>query len=441
MRTARFSALVVVASMVAVALLPASGAGFSDTTGNGGNSFAAATLSRVFRVTTYEIRAGEFLGSSYTLGLNNPLVGDYFVVLRGGAGNGSSGGNRGPHQNYARVDADPHGNFAASTGASQLRLARANNGGDWQGQVTVVESLADSNGSGFRLLDVVETSMGAGVATTTSTSTTSWADINHVGLYGGIRGGGATATASNRNHHNTAWATIVPSGANGVTYTRQTGGGGQLSGTTTFTTYVVEWGTDWSIQRVTVSGTGGGGGSDQAGNYVTAPISPVARAATFVLGYGRTGDNGLGDGWEGQIFTLGNGVSQSTVESSVAVSAQYGDNRTAAVYVHTHPDLAVDYRFGTYNGSGIPTGSAAGSIPIDGAAGAESYDNAGTLRSTTGTRFTVVTNSSGGVGTAYPRSMVWSRPTAGTTATWVRSRTGQPGAVWLQSIDFDEIVE
>ena len=170
-------------------------------------------------------------------------------------------------------------------------------------------------------------------------------------------------------------------------------------------------------------------------------IAPVARASTFVLGYGRTADNGLGDGWEGQLFTLGNGVNQNATESQVAVSAQYADNRTATVYVHTHSDLAVDYRFGTYNGSGIPTGSAAGSIAIDGAVGTEVYDNSGTLRSTTGTRFTIVTNSSGGTGVAYPRPMVWSRPTADTTATWTRSRTGQPGATWLQVVDFDGIVQ
>lgn len=441
MRGPRFAVLTVIAAMAAVAMLPISGANFSDTADNDANSFTAAILSRVFRVTTYEIRSGEFSGTSYTISLNNPLATDYFVVLRGGAGNGSNGGNRTPSQNYARVDADPHGNFASSTGASQLRLARVNGGGNWQGQVTVVESLADSAGSGFRLLDVVQTSMGPGVASTSATSATNWTDLNQVGLYGGIRGGGATATTGNRNHHNTAWATIVPSGSDSVTYTRQTGGGGQLSGTTTFSTYVVEWGADWSIQQTTLSGTGGGGGSDQTGNYVTAAIAPVARAETFVLAYGRTADNGLGDGWEGQIFTLGNGVTQNATESSIAVSAQYGDNRTAAVYVHSHPDLAVDYRFGTYNGTGIPTSSATGTLTIDGAAGSETYDNSGTLRSTTGTRFTVVTNSSGGVGTAYPRPMVWSRPTAARTATWVRSRTGQPGAIWLQSIDFDGIVE
>jgi hypothetical protein len=440
-RRLRRLAAAFVALVAASGLLPPSGASFSDTTDATGSSFSAATLGSVFRVTTYELRPGVFTGASYDVPLADPLAADYFVVMRGGAGNGSTGGNRSPNANYARVTGDPHGNFAVATGASQLRIARTSETGDWQGQVTVVESLADAAGSGFRLVDVVETSMAAGVGSVSSSSTPGWSDLGRVGLYGGIRGGGVATTTANRNHHNTGWATIVPSGANTLTHTRQAGGGGQLSGTTTFTTYVVEWGADWTIQRATVAGTGGGGGSDQTGNYVMAAIAPVNRASTFLLGYGRTADNGLGDGWEGQLFTLGDGVTQNTTESQVAVSAQYADNRTALVYVHSHPDLAVDHRFGTYGGSGIPSTAASGTFAVDPPAAAEVYDNAGSLRSTSGTRFTVVTNSSGGTGTAYPRPMVWSRPTAATTATWLRSRTGQPGAVWLQSVDFAAIVD
>ena len=98
MRRPRLGAILATAVMAGVAFLPTSGAIFTDTTTNDANSFSAAVLNNVFRVTTYEIRTGEFPGTTYTLALSNTLSSDYFVVLRGGAGNGSNGGNRGPKE-------------------------------------------------------------------------------------------------------------------------------------------------------------------------------------------------------------------------------------------------------------------------------------------------------------------------------------------------------
>ena len=88
-RRLRVLATAVVMLVAATGLFPLSGANFSDATSNDGNTFTAAVLNSAFRVTTYEIRTGEFTGTTYTMPLGNPLVQDYFVVLRGGAGNGS----------------------------------------------------------------------------------------------------------------------------------------------------------------------------------------------------------------------------------------------------------------------------------------------------------------------------------------------------------------
>ena len=51
----------------------------------------------------------------------------------------------------------------------------------------------------------------------------------------------------------------------------------------------------------------------------------------------------------------------------------------------------------------------------------------------------MVGNSSGGNGTAYPRSIAWGQIDGDTTASWQRSRSGQPGAYWLQTPDFGDI--
>ena len=418
------------------AALPQSSATFASTTSNGANVFTAAAVFPSLRVVTYEVRTGAFTGTTYTLTLQNDLTADYFVIMRGGAGNGTTGGTRGPDENFARVSGDPHGNFATVTATNALRLERRGTTGDWQGQVTVVESIRDPLVSSFQLLDVVETSMGAGVTTASSASSTAWSDINQVGLYGGEYGGGIDSTNTGANGHQVGWAEIAPSGANTVNYRRQAGGGGNLNGTARFTTYVVEWGSEWTIQRATVSGNNGGNGVNALGEYDTAVINPVSRANTFVLAYGRSADNGLGDGFEGAIWTLGDGVNQNAVESLVAVGSEYTDNRTTRVYVHTHPDLRVDYRFGTDNGTGILTAAATGTMTIDATLEAETYDTTGSVWETGPRRMAVISNSSNGAGTLYPRPMVWARPSASTTATWTRSRTGQPGAFWLQSIDF-----
>ncbi len=435
------AALVVLAG--SLAMVGTSRAAFVGSTANAGNTItAAATFAPTYRVTTYEVRTGAFTGTSYTLALDQALANDYFVVLRGGASNGSA--NRNPNQNYARVDGDPHGSFATVTAADRLQLRREAASSSWQGQVTVIESLGDATTSGFRLLDVVEVTFPALATTASGTASPGWTDIGQVGVYGGIRGGGVATTTGSRANHRTAWIRAFPSGASTIDLTREDNGGGSLGGTTTWTGYVVEWGSHWSIQRVTVGGVAGGQGADNTTEYLTAAINPVARAGTFVLAYGHTADDGLGDGWEGQIWTLGDGVNQNATESTVALGSEYGaasDGRTAEVYVHTHADLAVDHVFGTDGGTGIPTGSLTGTRPIDAALTTETYDNSSSsVRTTSGQRFAVASNTSNGTGTAYPRPMVWVRPTSSTTATWTRSRSGQPGALWLQSIDFGAIL-
>lgn len=414
-----------------------SGASFMASTGNSGNAFAAAAsfTTPTFRVVTYEIGSGEFTGTSYDLALRQDLAPDYFVMIRGAAGDGSSTTSRSPAQDYARVAGDPFGNLTTTTPPNVLRLERGTASSSWQGQITVVESMGDPTGSGFTLKDVLEITMPQNRAS--ATATTSWTDISQIGLYGGIRGGGVSTTASQRSDHMTAWARVYPSGSGIVHLRRNAGGGGRLRGTTTFTIYVVEWGSQWTIQHVVVSGTAGGNGADQTSEYVTAPISPVARANTFIVAYGTASDNGLGDGWEGQTWTLGDGVAQQTIESNVAVGAEYPDSRTADVYVHTHASLTVDYRFGTDGGDpGIPSTSLSGTVAIDPAAGVETYANRANPRRTEGFRFGLIANTSNGTGTLYPRPIAWVRPTASGTMTWRRSRTGQPGAFWLQSVDF-----
>ena len=209
-----------------------------------------------------------------------------------------------------------------------------------------------------------------------------------------------------------------------------------LAGETTFTVYVVAWGTEWTIQRALVDGSNGGNGADSTGEYSTASIAPVSRDNTFVLAYGNTWERGLGNGWEGQVFTLGDGLGQNSTESQVAIGAHYSGSRQADVYVHTHPRLQVDYQF-MADGS-IARNDATGAATVDARLGPESRSGTA-IGITEGLRFAVLSNASHGNGTWYPRPMVSARHTGDTQVTWYRSRSGQPGAYWLQSVDFGEI--
>ncbi len=426
---------------VLVYLVPISYGTFVGTTSNSGNSFTASndfTPNPAIRVTTYEIKtAAGFTGTTYTLTLNQNLKTDYFVMLRGAAGNNDSGTNRNPAQDYARIDRDPHGNFGTNSSANQLRLIRGAGSSTWTGQVTVFECLGDCGDAGFVLKKVNEISMNSGATSARSTAGGNWSgQLGQIGLYGGSMGGGMSTTSTVRADHKTGWARIWPSGANRINLSRTTSGNGSLSGTTTFTVYAVQWGSGWTIQRANVTGNAGAGGMNTTSSYNTASISAVTRADTFVVAYGHIADNKLSSGWEGNVYTLGNGVATNATENTVAVGSENGQTRDVEVYVHTHADLSTQYKFGTDNGTpGILKTSLSGTHTISSPIGSETYNTSNTV----GYRFALFSNSSNGNGTAFPRPIIWGQLDSNTSARWQRSRQGQQGAYWLQVPDFRNV--
>lgn len=431
---------VVGALLALLMMLPVTGASLTDTTSSDGNTFQTR---QPIRVTTYQISENVFTGTTYNLQLEQDLSSDYFVVMRGGAWNSgisSSGGY--PSSGYARVSADPFGNFGATTNANTLRLHRQTTDGpqgsqaSWQGQITIVESLDSTDPAGFRLLGVSSVKVSGSTTSASAGVAPAWTDIGQVGLYGGIYGGGVETTARDPKQHASAWSRLWPSGSNTIELLRRSKASGNLAGDTTFSVYAIEWGSEWQIQRAVVDGSNGGNGANSTSEYTTQTIAPVGRDSTFIVAYGNTWERGLGNGWEGQIFTLGDGVHQNGTENRVAIGAHYSGSRQADVYVHTHPRLHVDYRFGP-DGS-IPHNDSSGTATVDGPLGPEARTG-GSVGITEGLRFAVLSNASHGNGTWYPRPMVSARHTGDTEVTWYRSRSGQPGSYWLQSIDFGEI--
>ncbi len=410
-----------------------------------GVQYSQATLYNSFRVTTYEIEDATFAGAAYTLTLNNDLKEDYFAMI---TGPNDQTGSRGPDDDGVRVTADPHGNFGVSTADDQITIARSSSANDWIGAITIVECMNDCAASGFRLSEVKEVTFANGTANATQTVTTTLGSdhTNQTVPFTGRFGGGFSTTnagLSNNFYGVTLGIKLAKTGTDQLTFSRY-GSENRVPQAGTATVYVVEWGSEWDVQTVNVTGNNAGNGINAAGEYNTAAITNTVRDDTWVWGSGVSRDDGLGDGSFGQVVTLGNGVAQNANETTVAVGAEgamIAPGRDFQVYVFEHADLAVDHRFKTDGDTGAANGYQELTITTDSAVDAETYSNASmTVRTTEGTRFPIGYMSSAGVGQAYSRAGGWAyRPTADTTTTYWRAYSGQAFAGWLQMVDFGSI--
>lgn len=394
----------------------------------------------IFRVTTYEIEGTTFSGTSYTLTLNNNLSTNYYTTISGGS---SSTASRAINQDQVRVTGDPHSNFSSVTSTNQIELSRANSTNNWIGSVNVIECTASCSTDGFALSEVVEHSMAAGTANSQQTTyaTLSSNHTSNTVPFGGRNGGGITSTSSSNNEYSaTAGIKISKSGSNQIRYDRY-GAESRVPGASTLTTYIVEWGSNWTVQSANVTGTNNGSGLNSTGHYNTASISSVTRANTFVWGSGFNRDDGLGDGALGQVFTLGDGVNQNTSETSVAVGGEGGmiaPGRDFEIFIMEHPTITVNHYFHARGDQGASSGYQELNETISGAGGAESYDNSSSsVRYTEGDRHALLSTTSGGTGQAYSRTGAWgTRITSDTNLLWWRSYAGQPVTSWIQILDF-----
>ncbi len=328
-------------------------------------------MAQTFRVTAYQIPDGAFTGTAYDLTLNHDLESNYFAMVTGAAEDGDNNTNASPDNVYARVTQDRYGtgDLDVSSGNDVIRIERGSSsqGEDWAGVVVIVECLGDGATSGFTLLDVISTELTGTATSNTDTSSTPWSDINQVVPFGGYRGGGLLSTSATSAGHGSAEAKITLSGNDTISFVR-VATGSSLS-TTTWTTYVVEWGSDWNVQSVSVDGNAGANGASAVSAYDTSAITSVTRANTWVWGAGHTADGGIGDSFSGALVTLGDGVNQNATETTVAVGGEYADTRSTQVYVMENSNIAVDYVFKT---DGDST-NIDWSYTVDAATGTESY--------------------------------------------------------------------
>ncbi len=399
--------------------------------------------SDVFRSTTYELQTGEFTGTSYTLTLNNNLSADYFTMISGPAAGTST---RAADVDQVRVSADPHSNFGSSTGLNEIELTRGATGTDWIGALTVVECLANCGVSGFRLSEVLETNLSAGSGNSlqsVSQTLSSNYSSNTVPLSGRFGGGLSTSSSDANVYAVTLGAKVTKQNSNEINFDRY-GAENRVPAAATFVTYLIEWGSEWTVQNANVTGTAAGVGVDAITEYDTASIASVSRDNTWVWGSGFTRNDGLGDGALGQVVTLGDGVNQNISETQVAVGgdlALTSPGRDFQVYTMTHAVLEVDHRFKVRGDAGATSGFQELDLTVDSALNTEDYDNVATdVQYTEGYRAPIFYNTSAGTGQAYSRTGAWGlRINGDTNLNYWRAYSGQVVAGWAQVMDFGEI--
>lgn len=389
---------------------------------SGGMAQLIGASNKSFRVTEYYLGVGSFSGTSYNLTLNQNLSADYFVILQGSDGAGISTGDRGASYNYASLVSDPWGtgDLNVSTGANTIGLFRNSATNSWVGVATVVECLSDCDTLGFNLLGVERVTHAGTLTTGTDTSAVAWTNINKTMLMGGYNGAGCDTTGTAVGHHKACQNRLYPSGTNVINWARNATGGTLTNAVSSV--MVVQWGSEWNVQRVNVAGSAGGNSANATGEYNTAIINSVVRDNTWVWGTGWTAAGGIGNGGEGVLITLGNGVAQNVSETRVAVGAEYATSRSFDVYALTHPNLRVDYRY-----------------KADADSASLTYDQVVDVAPDSANRMALVYNGSNGTTTTFPQPMFSARYFANSTVRLERRRSGQNFPAWIQGIDFSAV--
>ena len=387
------------------------------------NSAQISTPTSPFRINEYYIN-GAFGGTTYDLTLGANLAANFFVIVQPEGRSDDTGD--GPDVNYASVVAAGNGvgDLPAAPAANQIRLQRGAGSDDWVGVVTVVECLQSCDTAGFRLLGAERVAHAGNAIGPATDTTTGWTDLSRVMLVGGANGAGCDTTEGSFTRHKNCHVRLWPSGTNTINWTRnRTGAQNGTLTTATSTVMVVQWGSEWTVQRRAIFNGGAGGANiDAANEYNTAPISPVLRSATWVWGTGHTAAAGLGTSAEGVALTLGAGANPVAIESQVAAGIWSGGNAVSFdVYALSHPGLAADHRFqAVVNTTSQP-------VTVNGASSP---------------RMALVYNGHSGTGTEFPSSLLSARYTnaqPSASVTVERTRTTDSWAAWVQGLDFGRI--
>jgi RHS repeat-associated protein len=396
----------------------------------------AGTLA-TFRVTTYELTNSEFAAAAltYDLTCNQDLVPNHFVFVRGMvAGATTQHGSAG-----VRVTHDPFGtgDLDVSSGPRVLRLTRGSVvQGVWSGTVTVVECLGDAGASGFQLVDVKKVvfpaAAAAGEQVVNTTANTAWTSLQQVALYGAW-GQGGTSTASTAAGVQGLHAGFAPSGTNAVA-------GSRWSVTTLpaadATVYVVQWGSEHTLERIVVTGTSGGDNLDTAPEWGTSSVTAHRTQEVFVTATGWTKVANTGAGFTGTLAVSGSGLSpMPDVASTVAVGSEVSSDKKLWVTLHRHPALVAHHVRSATNTAVTGTES----LTVAPAGELETYDATAPVLGTEGQRLPLLATSHTNAGASFAQATWSARCSADTTLQGKRITATGAYFAWGTAVDLCRI--
>lgn len=401
--------------------------------------------SPVFRTTTYRIAAGDFDGLTMRLVLRYDLAENYFVMVNVGANENSS---TAPDNYGVRVTGDPHGSGPLDQAdGNWLVLERAaSDEAGVTGTVTVVESLRDHDTAGFRLRGVEHVVHADWPNTTEQTGAhacvyASWVDPSRLVPFGGPRGGGtSTSGGTGTNDAPTLGLRWYPSGTGTLNWARKSTSTSVVEAAES-TVYMVEWGSEWDVQRVAVSGNTGGSYVTPAYYTTGALTRSVDPLASWVWFTGWAEGVGGGDSWRALAATIGTGGTPPTSASTVAVTiGVYPTNWSTDVYVMSHPLLTAQWDLKPYGYD-----SSAYEMTVDAPDGWERRRAASDFpfsKSTEGGRFGAFFGGGGGTYSFINEAAKGCLPTASDTMTVYTSdqSIAYAWAGWLHTVDFGLVI-
>ncbi len=394
----------------------------------------------IFRVTQYDVLLSEWSGQDYTLNLENSLKPNYFVMFYMSA---ASTGILSPDEYSATVVSDPFGTggLSATGVANQMTLRRGASTPTVDGlaAVVVVECLEPTSADGFVLRDAIfmptPAKIGAGIFVDSQALLGSYVNISNAVPFCGIGGGGVrTISAVNDRVSSVLARAYITTGPNTLNLERQAGPPNVVD-SAEFTTYVVEWGSNWTVQAVNVSGTAGGVGLNSPAHFDSTAITSALRSRTWMFNTYRTNEP-TPQGSQ-VLAALGDGVNELVTESSVSVGKWLlGVTQSSTCYVMTHAEIDVDWVYNDLENTIQPE-----IITVDEGRIKEGYRQFGvTLAMTYGQRIPSISwgASSTANGSQTETLVAAMRHSSGTTIDLIRSddAVGISWTFWAASVDF-----
>jgi len=318
------------------------------------------------RTTTIRIKPGEFTGTDYIVSLEQDLVEDYYVEILHNATQGNVTALN--NVNHARVTMDPFGNYGASSKSAEIQISREASNSNTEHTIIIHECTDNTHNSGFITRGVFSLSAADQVPTVSATHSGVVDSDQCQAVLAGITYADATNWKQNSGYARLNHDSVNVALERVVQYDH---------GVIDASVYLIEWGSNVSVQLVEFDATFGATSTLSATeDWSNVSISSVTAAETYLQGtftMNSTSNNGITS--ENIAYVLGDGVTFNDTETEISVGLMNGSPATKGwIYVISSPDWYVTRTKSGYDEI-IQEDTESATFSIAGAAGTETYED------------------------------------------------------------------